>query len=405
VTDATGNPLPQPGWYPNPSGEAGYRWWDGRAWTEHVRGPERQAPLHEHTRVPEAAATPEPAAGPAPVPAPASVTEPETTVPTAAEADDKPAYGERIPGYQVPGASSAGAAAGFGAGAGAGDEQRQPGQSGQPQYGYQQQSGQPTQPQYGQQPGQPTQPQYGQYGQQSQGQQQGHGQPQPYGQHGQGQQQGPGQPQPYGQQGQPGYGQQQPGHYGQAPQSGYGQQNQGQPGYQQQYAPYTYAAPQYPKAPEGAKIYNWHIWAIVLLPIISLIVSVVTFNSLEPALERYITEAQNYSGTTPPQFHYPAGYYVSLVVGLVIYLVTALLAYFDNRALAKAGVARPFHWAWAFLTNYVYVIGRSVVVRRRSGRGLWPIWALAAVVVLSIIVQSALFVGVFSAVISHTNGG
>lgn len=403
MTDATGNPLPQPGWYPNPSGEAGYRWWDGRAWTEHVRGPERQAPLHEHTRVPEAAATPEPAAGPAPVPAPASVTEPETTVPTAAEADDKPAYGERIPGYQVPGASSAGTAAGFGAGAGAGTgagaEQRQPGQSGQPQYGQygqqqpgqqsgQQQPGQPAQPhygQYGQQPGQPTQPQYGQ---QAQGQQQ--GQPPAYGQQAQGQ---------------PGYGQQQPGHYGQAPQPGYGQQHQGQAGYQQQYAPYTYAAPQYPKAPEGAKIYTWHIWAIVLLPIISLIVSVITFSSLEPALERYITEVQNYSGTTPPQLQYPAGYYVSLVVGLVIYLVTVLLAYFDSRALAKAGIARPFHWAWAFLTNYVYVIGRSVVVRRRSGRGLWPIWALAAVVLLSIIVQLALFAGVVSAVVSNTNAG
>jgi len=28
-------PLPQPGWYPDPSGEPGQRYFDGRDWTEH----------------------------------------------------------------------------------------------------------------------------------------------------------------------------------------------------------------------------------------------------------------------------------------------------------------------------------------------------------------------------------
>jgi uncharacterized RDD family membrane protein YckC len=31
--------LPPPGWYPDPSGQAPHRWWDGTRWTEHVGTP------------------------------------------------------------------------------------------------------------------------------------------------------------------------------------------------------------------------------------------------------------------------------------------------------------------------------------------------------------------------------
>lgn len=31
-------PMPPPGWYADPSGEHGARWWDGARWTDHVRG-------------------------------------------------------------------------------------------------------------------------------------------------------------------------------------------------------------------------------------------------------------------------------------------------------------------------------------------------------------------------------
>lgn len=38
--------LPPPGWYPDPGGHAGSRWWDGSAWTAHVRaeGPSDDPP-------------------------------------------------------------------------------------------------------------------------------------------------------------------------------------------------------------------------------------------------------------------------------------------------------------------------------------------------------------------------
>jgi hypothetical protein len=361
VTDSTGNALPQPGWYPNPSGEAGYRWWDGRAWTEHVRGPEPQAPLHQHDSVPQKASTPEPTIAPASVPAPASVTEPETTVPTAAQAhDDRPLYGERIPGYQA----------------------QQPTAPQQPA-GQQPAGQQQTAPQYGQQAGGPQQ-----YGQQPYGQQNPYGQ-QPSAPH-YGQQQY-GQQQPYGQQP---YGAQQ--QYGQP--TGFGQQPYGQGAY-----PYTPRV--FPKAPEGAKVVTWQIWVIVLLPIISLIINLTSIKSFEPALQKAIEQAQNGSTSTSIGAT-GGGSGLDSLIGVAIAIATVILAYFDWRHLQRVGVVRPFHWAWAFfafVTPLVYIIGRSIVVHRRSGRGYLPMWVSIAITAIGFIVGIFAIVGAIAGVAGSMN--
>ena len=74
------------------------------------------------------------------------------------------------------------------------------------------------------------------------------------------------------------------------------------------------------------------------------------------------------------------------VLGLLPYALSVLLAALDRRALGRLGVVRPFHWAYAFIPAPVYLIGRTVVLRRRVGRGLAPLltWLamIAAVIVL-----------------------
>ncbi|MBB5634092.1 hypothetical protein BKA04_002315 [Cryobacterium mesophilum] len=71
-------------------------------------------------------------------------------------------------------------------------------------------------------------------------------------------------------------------------------------------------------------------------------------------------------------------------VVVVLYLVTLLLAVADRRKLDWAGYNHPAHWAWAILTAPVYLLVRTIVVRRETGRNsalLWVWIVLAAVLV------------------------
>ena len=60
----------------------------------------------------------------------------------------------------------------------------------------------------------------------------------------------------------------------------------------------------------------------------------------------------------------------------------------DARALRRRGIERPFGWGWAVLvfvaTLGVYIVGRTVVVRRRTGRGWAPLWGWLAALVFGL---------------------
>ncbi|MDQ1588827.1 MAG: hypothetical protein QOJ77_1992 [Microbacteriaceae bacterium] len=135
-------------------------------------------------------------------------------------------------------------------------------------------------------------------------------------------------------------------------------------------------------------VYNGFIWAIVLLPLLSSI-AFLTFDMNAYAI-RSLSGERGVSLATVPYS----------LLGWAIYLVIPLLAYFDRRRLQRDGYVRPFHWAWAFLNSAVYVIGRSVVVKRRSGRGLAPIWIWAAIVLVSIAIAVIKTAGAVATIVS-----
>lgn len=82
---------PAAGWYHDPADAGAWRWWDGTAWTDHVRAKEEAPPsapipvvvepVPTHPPVFETAPEPEPAPGPQPAPAPEPTAESEAAPP------------------------------------------------------------------------------------------------------------------------------------------------------------------------------------------------------------------------------------------------------------------------------------------------------------------------------------
>jgi len=179
----------------------------------------------------------------------------------------------------------------------------------------------------------------------------------------------------------------------------------------------AYASPQQP-APYGSASQTvaagtptdtvW-IWLIIFLPLLGVVplvlidwhrvmeLSMAAQNSLDPAAQLAV-----YSDPW---------YIVSSLSGWVILALVVLFAYLDRRELLRRGFAQPFHWAWAFfafVSILVYVIGRSVVVKRRSGRGMAPMWvAIAlniALIVAGIIWGVSLVAEIISMAVEMTPG-
>lgn len=166
---------------------------------------------------------------------------------------------------------------------------------------------------------------------------------------------------------------------------------------QPQYAqnPYTQRPPAQPPLGEHPAIYTPFIWIIALLPLLSAIaLAAVDMRVM------IVRPSQLDSMMAPTMLGSPMYVVVSLL-GWVIYGVSVWMAYLDWRALGRIGIVNPFHWAWAFLTGVVYVIGRSIVVRRRIGGGaLIPIWVIAGVYVLTFIITIVKVAALVSSVVS-----
>ena len=140
------------------------------------------------------------------------------------------------------------------------------------------------------------------------------------------------------------------------------------------------AAPYEPqRAPEGTNPTTIWIWLLALAPLISIwqaaTIDVTTL--VEQSLQGVEIAPDGTITGTPDTAAGGSG-----VSGLFLWLAGVGVAVLDWRALKARGIDRPFHWAWAILWSLVYVIGRSVVARRRTGTGFAPMWTTIALQVL-----------------------
>lgn len=145
------------------------------------------------------------------------------------------------------------------------------------------------------------------------------------------------------------------------------------------------------------------IWLLALLPLVSL---VVLFAFDWGSYIRESVYASLYADPlAPPSSAGAVLTAVSSLLSIVLCAATVLFAFLDWRQLRSRGIERPFHWAWSFFvlaigSGLVYIIGRSVVVRRHTGRGLAPLWAAIAVTVVTWIAVSIWVVVLLSVVFS-----
>lgn len=162
------------------------------------------------------------------------------------------------------------------------------------------------------------------------------------------------------------------------------------PAAQMNAAPYSYSANTATlTAPAGTEWNTVWIWLIVLMPVVSIF-------SIFAIDVRSMFSADIMNDPTAMMFAiYTPGYFVILALGWIIYALSVWFSYLDWRELGRRGVPRPFHWAWSFLQSGVYPIGRSVIARRRIGRGISPMWVTIGVLVLSFIVVTVWMVYFF----------
>jgi hypothetical protein len=151
------------------------------------------------------------------------------------------------------------------------------------------------------------------------------------------------------------------------------------------------------RAPEGTDPYTLWIWLILAIPVVqTLPLFFIDWSSFIDASLGDPTGLGVYAALFSPA-------YIALIVfGWVGTGLMFWFAYLDWRELQQRGVPQPFHWAWIFLTlavSYaVYTIGRSVVVKRRTGHGSAPMWITIATIVASFAIGAWIVVVIFQTI-------
>lgn len=153
---------------------------------------------------------------------------------------------------------------------------------------------------------------------------------------------------------------------------------------------------------------TWAFWVVALLPIVSIVsVALVdvegylrrTFSSIALSGSAGASVDLNVFTLAGPTF------VVAQVLGLLVLAAFIVFAALDYRILVARGVDRPFHWAWSFFTlvsggSLVYLIGRTVVAHRRTGRSASaPMWVSIGLGLVLLIVILVKFFTAFGAVI------
>lgn len=134
----------------------------------------------------------------------------------------------------------------------------------------------------------------------------------------------------------------------------------------------------------GASWSTIWIWLVVLIPLLPLLLLLLVPWGAGFDYDPWSTDV---SAILLAQFapYVSPAFLTSMASSYATYGICVFFAYLDYKELSNRGYLKPFHWGWAFLSP-VYPIGRSVIVKRHTGRGLAPVWTVVAGIGLSILI-------------------
>jgi Protein of unknown function (DUF2510) len=155
------------------------------------------------------------------------------------------------------------------------------------------------------------------------------------------------------------------------------------------------------RAPAGVRPGTVWFWLLAVgVPVLTLLDLIPTSIYLSQVIGGDTTDP-----TAAASALFSPAYLLVLLSGWFIYAVSIVFGLLDWRELKARGVPKPFHWAWGFFVLVVgwpavYVIGRSIVARRRTGAGLAPLWVFIALEVVTFIVGLVIVVSAVIQLIS-----
>jgi len=165
--------------------------------------------------------------------------------------------------------------------------------------------------------------------------------------------------------------------------------------------PAPYGTAEAARVPAGTPVDTLWIWLVVALPVLAALPTF--FWDFGAYMTQSMSVTTSMNPLTAALGPYTDPWYLAATFGgWVAYGLLVWFSYLDYAALAKLGYQRRFHWAWAFLWSLVYVIGRSIVVRRQAGRGYLPMAAAIALTVVVTIGVTVWMVVVMANVFSTT---
>ena len=164
-----------------------------------------------------------------------------------------------------------------------------------------------------------------------------------------------------------------------------------------------------PPLPDGTRLGTVWVWVMAVLPLLDAVL-LLSMNLPGLITQAAAQQMRDMSSERMNVLIEPTspGLLALEGVGFLLRIALVVLAFLDQRALTRLGVVKPFFWAWSLFElvgagGWVYLIGRTVVLKRRTGRGSAPLWVFIGSFVVTTAVVIAVVTASVAAVVGQIN--